>query len=68
MRNGKDVLVDKPGVIAREALDEVRRGLRSTTVGRANPIRTLPTNGFRFVESVTETSAQPAPEPSFSGN
>ena len=25
MRNGKDVLVDKPGVIAREALDEVRR-------------------------------------------
>jgi len=30
MRNGKDVLVDKPGVIARVALDEVRRVVKET--------------------------------------
>lgn len=30
MRNGKDVLVDKPGVITRDALDEVRRVVNET--------------------------------------
>src|SRR3954447_17804622 len=30
MRNGKDVLVDKPGIIARAALDEVRRAVKGT--------------------------------------
>jgi predicted dehydrogenase len=30
MRNGKDVLVDKPGVIAADALDAVRRAVKDT--------------------------------------